>query len=375
MKTLPPLSLYIHIPWCTQKCPFCDFNSCIKKKEIEEKKYINHLILDLKQDIHLTTNRTINTIFIGGGTPSLFNYKSINFLLQEIKKNVPIVPLAEISIEMNPSTATYQKFLNFQKIGINRFSIGVQTFNKKLLNILQRQDEQISIKEMKNIIISLKLNNINYDIMYGLPYQSIDDALSDLKKIISLKPQHISWYQLTIEPNTIFYVKKLNLPNTNTIWKMWKEGNKLLSKSGYKQYEISSYAQKGYFCQHNLNYWNFGDYIGIGCGAHGKLTQKNGNIIRIIKNKTTFDYTHGKYRNKLYMVPKKHQPLEYFMNILRIFKPTLKKKLAQYTCVTEHHIQPIIQKAITQGYLKETLYTWETTEKGKNFLNDLLELF
>ncbi|CAL4044035.1 radical SAM family heme chaperone HemW [Buchnera aphidicola] len=375
MFALPPLSLYVHIPWCIKKCPYCDFNSYVTKNKINEKEYIHHLILDLKYDIPFISERMINTIFIGGGTPSLFKSESIQFMLQEIRKHVYISPSAEITLEANPNTITYKKILKYKEIGINRISIGIQTFNKKQLNLLERDKESININTIKNIMYNCKLKNINFDIMYGLPSQSCNDALSDLKKAISLNPSHISWYQLTIEPNTIFYSKRLNLPNTEEIWKIWEQGRKLLNTFGYKQYEISSYSKKGYHCQHNINYWKYGDYLGIGCGAHGKLTQKNGTLIRIIKNKGVTDFINGKYIKKKYKVKDKDKPFEYFMNTLRLFQSTYRNKFNQYTFLNETYIKKDIKLAISQGYLEETSKTWKTTKKGKLFLNSLLEIF
>ncbi|HXK00339.1 MAG TPA: radical SAM family heme chaperone HemW [Buchnera sp. (in: enterobacteria)] len=375
MTTLPSLSLYIHIPWCLKKCPYCDFNSYTTKNKIKEKEYINHLISDLKNDIYLTSNRIINTIFIGGGTPSLFHYKSIDSLLKEIKKYIFISPSAEITIETNPKHIEYKKFLKYKEIGINRISIGIQTFNKKQLNILERDEELINIQNINNIMRDIQFKNINFDIMYGLPSQSLNSALLDLETAISLNPSHISWYQLTLEPNTIFYSKKLDLPNTDTIWEMWKQGRMLLSSSGYEQYEISSYAKKKYRCKHNINYWKYGDYLGIGCGAHGKLTQRNGNLIRTVKNKNVSDFINGKYIKKIYLIKDKDKPFEYFMNNLRLFEPIYRKDFSKYTNIKENYIKKEIQLAISQGYLEETNLTWKTTEKGKLFLNSLLEYF
>ena len=375
MNILPAISLYIHIPWCSKKCPYCDFNSYAVKIKIPEMQYINHLILDLKNDISLINNRNIHTIFIGGGTPSLLKAQSIRFLLNEIKKIIFVDSNTEITIEINPKTINYKKLLAYKEMGINRFSIGIQTFNIPQLKKLGRYDELLNIEKIIQIISNLNLKNINFDLMYGLPDQSYKNALLDLEKTISLNPQHISWYQLTIEPNTIFYAKKLNLPTTDEIWKIWKKGKSILSSSGYQQYEISSYAKKGYRCQHNLNYWHYDDYLGIGCGAHGKITQKNGNIIRLIKKKSAIDYMNGKYINKKFLIKEKDKPFEYFINNLRLFQPISHKHFREHTFMNIESIKDNIKNAIAEGYLIETSLTWKTTKKGKLFLNSLLELF
>ncbi|AYN24541.1 radical SAM family heme chaperone HemW [Buchnera aphidicola] len=374
MFKLPPISLYIHIPWCLKKCGYCDFYSYVSKSSIPEKKYIEHLLKDLEKDLNLINGRVINSIFIGGGTPSLLKSSSIEKLLKEIKKRINISNTAEITIEANPTTLEYKRFFNYKKAGVNRFSIGVQTFNSNFLKKIERtynkEEAILAIEEIRKIN-----KNFNLDIMYGLPNQSLQDVLSDLKYAVKYSPTHISWYQLTIEPNTLFYIKKLNLPNENIIFKMSIEGDKFLKKSGYKKYEISSYSKLNYECKHNLNYWNFGDYIGIGCSAHGKITQINGDIIRTIKNKNINDFINGKYLNYKNIILKKEKPLEYFMNVFRLYKPVLKKQFQERTNIDESYIKEKIKKAIEKGYIKDQINFWNTTHKGKTFLNSLLKIF
>lgn len=374
MFKLPPISLYIHIPWCLKKCGYCDFYSYVSKSAIPEKKYIEHLLKDLEKDLRLINERRINTIFIGGGTPSLLKNSSIENLLKEIKKRTNISNKTEITIESNPTTLEYKRFLNYKKSGINRFSIGIQTFNSDLLKKIERtynkEEAILAIEEISKIN-----KNFNLDIMYGLPNQSLNDVLLDLKYAVKHNPTHISWYQLTIEPNTLFYVKKLNLPNENMIFKMLIQGDKFLKKSGYKKYEISSYSKINYECQHNLNYWNFGDYIGIGCSAHGKITQKNGDIIRTVKNKNINDFINGKYLKHKNIILKKERPFEYFMNTFRLYKPVLKKQFQERTNIDPIYIKEKIKKAIEKGYIKDKIDFWNTTNKGKIFLNSLLKIF
>ncbi|AAM68073.1 radical SAM family heme chaperone HemW [Buchnera aphidicola] len=374
MFKLPPISLYIHIPWCIKKCGYCDFYSYVNKSFIPEKEYIDHLLKDLEKDLSLIKEREINSIFIGGGTPSLLKSSSIKKMMREIKKRINISNTAEITIEANPTTLEYKRFFNYKKSGINRFSIGVQTFNSDLLKKIERtynkREAILAVEEIKKIN-----KNFNLDIMYGLPNQSLKDVLLDLQYAVKYNPTHISWYQLTLEPNTPFYVKKLNLPNENNIFKMLVEGEKFLKQSGYKKYEISSYAKLNYECQHNLNYWNFGDYIGIGCSAHGKITQINGDIIRTIKNKNINDFMNGKYLKHKNFVLKKDKPFEYFMNIFRLYKPVLKRQFEERTNINQNYIKEKIKKAIEKGYLKNKIDFWDTTKKGKMFLNSLLKIF
>ncbi|QIQ42110.1 MAG: radical SAM family heme chaperone HemW [Buchnera aphidicola (Microlophium carnosum)] len=374
MFTLPPISLYIHIPWCLKKCGYCDFYSYVSQEVIPEKKYIENLLKDFEKDLYLINNREINTIFIGGGTPSLLKNNSIKTLLYGIKKRNIISKNAEISIEANPKTIEYQRFIHYKNSGINRFSLGVQTFNS---NFLKKIERTYDAKEVINAVIESKKisDNLNLDLMYGLPGQLLEDALSDLRFAIKYNPSHISWYQLTIEPNTVFYAKKIKLPDEDTIFNMLIEGNKLLKKSGYKKYEISSYSKINYQCQHNLNYWNFGDYIGIGCGAHGKITQKNGKIIRTTKNKSINDFLNGNYLNSIHIVSDEDKIFEYFMNVFRLYQPVFKKHFREKTNLNESVIEKNIQIAIKKGFLINKLDYWNTTKKGKNFLNLLLEIF
>lgn len=374
MFKLPPISLYVHIPWCIKKCGYCDFYSYINKENILETEYIKSLLKDLEKDLKLIYNRKINNIFIGGGTPSLLHNESIKNLIKGIKKRTKLSKFPEITIESNPKLKEYKRFKNYKKSGINRFSLGVQTFNSNLLKKIERTyNQQEAIKAIKEI---KKINkNFNIDIMYGLPNQSLTHVLSDLRYAVKYNPTHISWYQLTIEPNTAFYKKNLNLPHEEIIFNMFNQGEKFLEKSGYIKYEISSYMKSNYKCQHNLNYWNFGDYIGIGCGAHGKITKINGDIIRTIKNKNINDFIKGKYLNSKKIIIEKDKPFEYFMNAFRLYQPIYKKHFQERTNVSVSDIKNKIKTALKKKYIIEKKDFWETTHKGKIFLNSLLKIF
>ncbi|VFP79363.1 Oxygen-independent coproporphyrinogen-III oxidase-like protein YggW [Buchnera aphidicola (Cinara curtihirsuta)] len=373
---LPPISLYIHIPWCIKKCPYCDFHSYKNSKKISEEKYINHIIKDLKKDKKIISNRSIKSIFIGGGTPSLLKSKTIKLLIQKIKKTMSISKKIEISIEINPDKYQKKKIIEYYKAGINRFSIGVQTFKNNLLKKIERTYKKKSvinlIKSTKNIVN----RNLNIDIIYGLPHQSVKEALNDLTQTIKLKPEHISWYQLDIEPNTKFYTQDIVLPSLLNIKKISSEGKKILIKSGYKQYEISAFAKKKkYQCVHNLNYWNFGDYIGIGCGAHGKITQLNKKIIRTVKTKSDEIYIKKKYTEKKYIVSKKDIPFEFFLNKFRLLKPISYSSFEKGTNLNIKIIQKKIFIAKKKGYLIDKNYHWIITKRGKKHLNSLLSIF
>ena len=274
MIPLPPLSLYIHIPWCIKKCPYCDFNSHAVKGDTPEAAYIDALLKDLAEDVQrYVITRPISSIFIGGGTPSLFSPESINRLLRGIEQQLPLKPDIEITLEANPGTFESHKFAEFRALGINRLSIGIQTFNDTLLTRLGRVHSGGEALKAAEIAQQSGFDNFNLDLMFGLPGANPEDSQSDVATAISLKPTHISFYQLTLEPNTYFHKFPPQLPNDELIFDTQKRGQQLLADHGYQQYEVSAYSQSGLQCKHNVNYWQFGDYLGIGAGAHGKITQ------------------------------------------------------------------------------------------------------
>ena len=370
-----PLSLYIHMPWCVQKCPYCDFNSHTIKKTPDYRAYIDHLIKDLQQDIALCPERSIHSIFIGGGTPSLFSAELINHLLTKVNELIPIEKDAEITIEANPNSVDAERFTGYQQAGINRISIGVQSFQTdKLIRLGRVHNPQEAINAGK-LAHKLKLDSFNLDLMHGLPNQSLDDALFDLKQAIAINPPHLSWYQLTIEPNTLFGSKPPVLPDDDKLWEIYQVGHQLLTQHGYQQYETSAYAKPELKCQHNLNYWRFGDYLGIGCGAHGKITQPNGDIIRTVKTRHPKGYLEGRYIEKSYTVPKEDLAFEFFMNRFRLFEATPKIEFEQRTFLPLQTIDRQINLAIEKNYLTEDKEYWKITEQGKLFLNSLLEIF
>lgn len=380
--TLPPLSLYIHIPWCVQKCPYCDFNSHAQKGAIPEKEYIQHLLADLSQDLtayqKAIGERKIHSIFIGGGTPSLFSAEGIQYLLAEIQKRIAFEDQIEITLEANPGTAEAERFLGYVQGGVNRISMGIQSFEpEKLLKLgrIHNREEAIQAVEFAKNAASLGLRSFNLDLMHGLPNQSVSQALSDLKQAIALNPPHLSWYQLTIEPNTMFYYRQPTLPDDDELWDIFEQGHQLLTSAGYEQYETSAYAKKGYQCQHNLNYWRFGDYLAIGCGAHGKITYPTGEIYRFSKTKHPKGYMRGEYRYSQELIALEDRPFEFFMNRFRLLEATPKTDFEQLTGLTIKSIEPIIAQAIEKNYLTETTQHWQITQHGKHFLNELLEGF
>lgn len=375
MLKLPPLSLYIHIPWCVQKCPYCDFNSHTLKDELPHQDYVQHLLADLAQDLSLTSGREISSIFIGGGTPSLLTPDAMNTLLQGVRQRIHVNSDAEITMEANPGTVEANRFIAYQQAGINRISIGIQSFDEHKLKRLGRIHDSQEAKNAANLAQKLNLRSFNLDLMHGLPEQTLEQALSDLQQAIELNPPHLSWYQLTIEPQTLFGSHPPPLPDDDLLWQIYQQGDQLLKQAGYQQYETSAYAKPGYQCQHNLNYWRFGDYLGIGCGAHGKLSFSDGRILRTAKTRHPKGYMQNQYLYQQNDVDNADRPFEFFMNRFRLLEAVPRADFPALTGLDETVIRSQLDDALEQGFITETEQHWQVTEKGKLFLNSLLEIF
>ncbi len=375
MRRLPPLSLYIHIPWCVQKCPYCDFNSHALKGEVPHEEYVRHLLADLDDSMALVAGREVSSLFIGGGTPSLLSAEAMQLLLDGVRQRLSLSADAEITMEANPGTVEADRFRGYQQAGINRISIGVQSFDAEKLQRLGRIHGADEARRAARLAQGLGLRSFNLDLMHGLPDQSPEQALDDLRSAIELEPPHLSWYQLTIEPNTLFASKPPVLPDDDALWDIYQLGHQLLSQAGYQQYETSAYAKAGYQCQHNLNYWRFGDYLGIGCGAHGKMTAENGEVIRTVKVRHPRGYMQGNYLDKKYQVAADDLPFEFFMNRFRLFEATPREQFQAFTGLAESTVRQALDQALADGYLTESATHWQTTRKGQLFLNPLLELF
>ena len=384
MSQTLPLSLYVHIPWCVRKCPYCDFNSHQQKGELPESEYISHLLADLDYDLRsISYNkepRAVSSIFIGGGTPSLFKPESIEKLLSGIKQRVVLEKDAEITMEANPGTFEAERFTAFKQAGINRLSIGVQSYQKKHLALLGRiHDDEQALSAVKHAS-ALGFQSFNTDIMHGLEAQSIDNAMQDLQASIDNNAPHISWYQLTIEPNTQFHSKPPSLPDDDLLWEIQEHGHRLLEQAGYQQYEISAYAKSGHQSAHNLNYWRFGDYLGIGCGAHSKLSDyQNGDIVRSSKVKHPKGYMDlsKNYIYESHKVEDDALPFEFFMNRFRLLEPCEKSAFERASLgrlLPADALESLL-KSRDKGLLLETENTWQVSALGRRYLNDLLTEF
>lgn len=374
---LPPLSLYVHFPWCIQKCPYCDFNSHAVKSGIPEQQYVAALLADLQAELNLLdTPRAIGSIFMGGGTPSLFSPEALSTLLTEIKQRVELSPDCEITLEANPGTFESAKFKAFRELGINRLSIGIQSFNDRHLKKLGRVHDAGEAVKAVDIARQAGFENLNLDLMFGLPKQTEAEALADIHTAVSLKPSHLSFYQLTLEPNTYFYKFPPQLPEDESIFVLQKACQQVLADSGYRQYEISAYASAGVQCRHNLNYWQFGDYLGIGAGAHGKITRSvPHDIVRTAKPKGPEQYLKNPTAATRTVIPVDQLPLEFVMNHLRLKSGFNLADFTRWTGLPPDSLQPAMLQCIDQGLLIRQQQQIFCSERGWDFLDEILEKF
>ncbi|MEI4518896.1 MULTISPECIES: radical SAM family heme chaperone HemW [unclassified Pseudomonas] len=377
LPTLPPLALYIHIPWCVRKCPYCDFNSHTASPVLPEQEYVDALLADLDQDLHAVYGRELTSIFFGGGTPSLFSAEALGRLLQGVEQRIPFADDIEITLEANPGTFEQEKFVAYRKLGINRLSIGIQSFQQEKLEALGRIHNGDEAVRAAGMARQAGFDNFNLDLMHGLPDQSLDDALSDLRQAIALKPTHISWYQLTLEPNTVFWNQPPVLPEDDTLWDIQEAGQALLAEHGYAQYEVSAYAQAGRPARHNLNYWSFGDFIGIGAGAHGKLSHPDGRIVRTWKTRLPKDYLNPakSFQAGEKSLSNDEIPFEFLMNALRLTAGVESRLYPERTGLSLETLAEGRREAEQSGLLQVEPSRLAATERGQLFLNDLLQQF
>ena len=370
---LPPLALYIHYPWCVKKCPYCDFNS---HEGSIHNGYIKALLKDLDDDLKFIQNRKIHSIFIGGGTPSLMSIEDAYELFDGLNERLSISKNIEITLEANPGTFEVEKFSEFRKVGINRLSVGVQSFKDNQLKFLGRihsgGDALRAISEAKKV----GFDNLNIDLMYGLKDQTIDMCLEDVMQAIELKPSHISFYQLTLEPNTLFAKYPPKLPIDEKIWDMGEQGAELLNQNGFRQYEVSAYSERP--SEHNINYWKFGDYIGIGAGAHGKITDvESQQIFRTLKPKSPKDYL-SKMQAGVDISTKKevdNVAFEFMLNSLRLKDGFSSSLFESRTGLLIKSLSSELGRAENLGLLENKNNWIKPTSKGFNFLNELQEIF
>lgn len=378
MLALPPLSLYVHIPWCVRKCPYCDFNSHEYSGELPEAKYIDALIDDLTADLDQLPSRSLQSIFIGGGTPSLFSATSLQRLLQRIAALIEFSPTIEITLEANPGTAEAKRFAAYREAGINRLSIGVQSFSNLQLQKLGRIHDTTQATAAISMARSAGFDNFNIDLMHGLSGQTSAEAMVDLQQAIALEPTHLSWYQLTIEPNTVFYNRPPPLPADDELDSIQQSGLAMLAEAGFAQYEVSAFAQPGKKSLHNVNYWQFGDYIGIGAGAHGKLTDPSqDSIVRTRKSRQPAHYLQSSVQRQAprQTLAREGRALEFVLNALRLREGFSESLFSARTGLAFSSIAKQVEYLTTKGLMQSTGGVVTTTDRGYQMLNSVLEEF
>ena len=381
------LALYVHMPWCVRKCPYCDFNSHQLKSGQPDASYIDALIRDFETEAPRLEGRRIDTVFFGGGTPSLFAPAEFARLIGALKQRIAFADDAEITLEANPGTIERGRFLGYAQAGINRVSLGAQSFDARALAVLGRihsaEDTLRAVEELKEA----KLDNFNLDLMYALPGQSLEEAERDVQIACSLAPAHISYYQLTLEPGTVFHSRPPVLPDEDAAWRIQLAGQKLLRDAGYAQYEVSAYARPGARCRHNLNYWLFGDYAGIGSGAHGKISLGvPDKILRTVKPKQPRDYQErlaeasaspgsSASPGESGYIAAADLPFEFMLNALRLNDGFSAACYHARTGLKLEILDEKLGRAQNQGLLEPTAQGWRPTELGRTFLNDLQASF
>lgn len=375
---LPPLSLYIHIPWCIRKCPYCDFNSHESSTAIPETEYVQQLLRDLEQDLELAQGRPLQSIFFGGGTPSLFSAGAIGDILSGVALRLPWSEDIEITLEANPGTAEADKFAGFAAAGINRLSIGVQSFNNEHLQALGRVHDSQQAQAAVAMARSAGIKRINLDLMHGLPSQDADSALADLDTAIGLNPDHLSWYQLTLEPNTRFYSQPPLLPGESALAAIQDAGEQRLRNAGYQHYEVSAYARDGSYSRHNLNYWGFGDYLGIGAGAHAKLTDVGRQTVtRFSRTRLPTDYLRctESFHAQRRQLDASDLGAEFMLNSLRLVQGFALEQFSQRTGQGINRLQPQLDDLLRRELLQTDGTTLRTTPLGLRFLDTVVGEF
>lgn len=372
-----PLSLYIHLPWCVQKCPYCDFNSHPLKTTLPEQAYIDALINDLDRDLPKVWGRRLVSIFIGGGTPSLFSGAAMEKLFSAIRARLPFTPGIEITLEANPGTVDESHFHDYRQIGINRLSLGVQSFHTSHLKRLGRIHDDRAAHHAVDIARQAGFTNINIDLMHGLPQQTTAEALADLTVALNHQPTHLSWYQLTLEPNTAFYHQPPPLPEDDVLWDILQQGGMLLKKQQYANYEVSAYAKEHFQCQHNLNYWEFGDYLGIGAGAHSKITDMHQQqVMRFHKYKHPKQYLSANDSIQQHSILSAADLIfDFMLNALRLNKTIPMVLFSARTGLTADSLSTPLAIAAEKGLLQYSADWIRLTKKGRLFLNDVTCLF
>lgn len=376
LRLPPPLSVYVHLPWCVRKCPYCDFNSHEQRGDLPERAYVDALLLDLESQLPRVWGRRLESIFIGGGTPSLFSPEAIDELLSGLRARLPWRPDLEVTLEANPGTAERGFFRGYREAGVNRLSLGIQSFDPGLLREIGRIHDDADAHAAIAQARAAGFEEVNLDLMFGLPRQSLAQGLADLETAIAARPSHISWYQLTLEPNTLFAARPPVLPADEIVDELFAQGQCVLEHAGYTRYEISAYAGAGSECRHNRNYWEFGDYLGLGAGAHGKVTDVAAQTVtRLLKPRHPEAYLRDPRAASLTPIEPRSLPFEFMLNALRLTAGVPAELFPERTGLALEGIGPVLAQARARGLLDTDRAFLRATEPGLRFLNDLLEMF
>jgi putative oxygen-independent coproporphyrinogen III oxidase len=377
---LPPLALYVHLPWCVRKCPYCDFNSHAAPTDIPAHDYFLALLADLESELPDIWGRPVHSIFFGGGTPSLFGASWFAGFLRELRSRLRLAPDLEITLEVNPGTTERDSFAAYRDAGVNRVSLGVQSFNEQSLERIGRIHGRAEIDRSIDSIHRSGLSNFNIDLMFGLPDQTVSDAVSDIRLAIACGPGHLSHYQLTLEPNTAFHADPPSLPTPEIAWEMQERCGQKLRNAGFGQYEISAWARAGQRCRHNLNYWQYGDFLGIGAGAHSKITlAAEGSVRRRVRHRHPKMYLqggqNGKFLAEEYLVSKDERIFEFFLNQLRLYDGVRKEQFTARTGIAWEDVSGRVEKAVSRGLLTDRGAVLKPTGLGWRFSNDTQQIF
>ena len=377
---LPPLSLYVHLPWCVRKCPYCDFNSHAAGDELPADAYVDALLRDLEQDLPLVWGRTVQSVFFGGGTPSLFTARQVETMIIGFRGLLNIAPGAEVTLEANPGTTEYDSFSAYREAGVNRISLGVQSFDDGLLKAIGRIHGRSEIEQAIESIARAGLENYNLDLMYALPGQSVELAVEDIRLALAAGPTHLSHYQLTLEPNTVFHASPPVLPNEDAAWEMQQACASHVSDAGMENYEISAWCRPGRACRHNLNYWEYGDFLGIGAGAHGKLTlPAEGAVRRLIRQRHPRTWMEGAVRGDSIVenrvVDSGERVFEFFLNQLRLRGGVRKSMFTPRTGLSWKSVEDRVEELVARGLLEERDERLVPTETGWRFVNEIQAVF
>lgn len=380
LLSLPPLSVYVHLPWCVRKCPYCDFNSHAVKGDIPAGEYVDALLADLENDLPLAWGRSVHSVFFGGGTPSLFSGEEIGRILDGIRARLPLAPGAEVTLEANPGTVEHDRFEAYRAAGVNRVSLGAQSFDDGALKRIGRIHGAAEIDRAVESLRRAGIDNFNLDLMYGLPGQTVAAAVADVERALAHAPPHLSHYHLTLEPNTAFHAQPPRLPGDEACWRMDEASRERLEQGGYAQYEISAWSRPGATCAHNLNYWRYGDFVGIGAGAHGKLTlPAEGAVRRMAKQRHPRAYLEarktGEWRAEDRVIDAAERTFEFFLNQLRLRDGVRIGDFGPRTGLDWSAAEPAVAAAVERGLLERRDGRLVPTDTGWRFVNETQALF